>query len=183
MDLIVLPLSVTNSYLFRNGKKWALVDTGYAEDWDLFKRRLDEAGVRMADISHLILTHHHDDHVGLVHKLLEENASIAVTMCESTRDLIHVGKNDTTHGGGLINRRIAALINLKQLYVALKTGKRPRKEDNLKFKPYTARTTDIVFSGEPQLHDLGIEATGESLQRPVIRWTLFRSFSTTGTVL
>ena len=166
MNFVVLPLSVTNCYLFRNGEKWVLVDTGYAQDWDLFNRRLAEVGLRVAQISHLILTHHHDDHVGFIHKLVAENATIVVTMCESTRDLLLVGRNDASHGGGLINRRIATLIGLKQFYVALKTGKRRQKKDNLCFEAYAARPTDIVFRGEPQLRDLGIDAAGRILSTP-----------------
>jgi len=166
MDLIKLSLSVTNCYLFRNGKSWVLVDTGYAEDWELFRRKLTSVGLHIAQISHLILTHHHDDHVGFVHDLVAENPAIAVTMCESTCDLLRVGRNDQRHGGGLINRRIAALVGLKQLYVSLRTGKHQRREDNLRFRPYAARATDVVFTGEPRLRDLGIEAEGRIVATP-----------------
>jgi glyoxylase-like metal-dependent hydrolase (beta-lactamase superfamily II) len=91
VEFIVLPLSVTNCYLFRNGKKWVLVDTGYAQDWKLFNRRLATAGLQVGQISHLILTHHHDDHVGFVPKLVAQNADIVVTMCALTRGLLLVG--------------------------------------------------------------------------------------------
>jgi len=166
MDLIKLSLSVTNCYLFRNGKGWVLVDTGYEEDWQLFRRRLAFVGLQIAQISHLILTHHHDDHVGFVGELVAENPAIAAAMSESTRELLLVGKNDQSYGGGLINRRVESLIGLKQLYVSLRTGKHQRKENNLHFRPYTARRDDIVFSGEPRLHDLGIELEGRILATP-----------------
>ena len=56
---------MTNCYLVKkqNGKH-ILVDTGYEWDWKLFRKRLKQIGARLSDISHIILTHHHDDHCG-----------------------------------------------------------------------------------------------------------------------
>jgi len=166
LNLVALRLSVTTCYLFRNGERWVLVDTGYAEDWELFKRRLGDANVDMNSISHLVLTHHHDDHVGLIHELVAKNSRIVVTMCEATCELLTAGRNDMSHGGGLINKRIAWLIGLKQLYVWLKTGKRQRKADNLCFTSYIARPTDQVFSSEVSLQSLGIQAEGRIVVTP-----------------
>jgi len=166
MELIRLRLSVTNDYLFRCGSKYALVDVGYAADWALLRRRLGEAGVAASDISHLILTHHHDDHAGCVHELLAANPSIIVVMSAETSELIRAGRNDLSHGGGLINKRIAFLIRFKGLLVSLRTGKRVRKEDNLLFAPFEARKSDIVLSGETRLRDIGIEAEGSIIPTP-----------------
>lgn len=88
MDIIALKLSFTNDYLFRNGDSWVLVDTGYAEDRALLERRLAEAGVAISDISHLILTHHHDDHAGLLNWLVARNPQIAVVMSTLSRELL-----------------------------------------------------------------------------------------------
>jgi glyoxylase-like metal-dependent hydrolase (beta-lactamase superfamily II) len=166
MDLITLRLSVTNDYLFRTGDKYALVDTGYEADWELLQKRLSEAKVAIGDISHLILTHHHDDHVGCIHDLLAANPAITVVMGPETSKLIRVGKNDQTHGGGLVNRRIAFLIRFKRFVVSGKTGKAVKKEDNLLFKPYIAREGDIILSGETRLRDLGIDADGAIVPTP-----------------
>jgi glyoxylase-like metal-dependent hydrolase (beta-lactamase superfamily II) len=80
MELIPLKLSVTTCYLIRTGAGYLLVDTGYAEDWALFLKRLRQAGVTFPEISYLLLTHHHDDHVGLIHNVLEENPRIRVIL-------------------------------------------------------------------------------------------------------
>lgn len=166
MDIIALKLSFTNDYLFRNGDSWVLVDTGYAEDRALLERRLAEAGVAISDISHLILTHHHDDHAGLLNWLVARNPQIAVVMSTLSRELLLVGHNDLSHGGGLINRKIARLIGLKRLVVFLKTGTLPRKEANLGFEPYAARESDILLSCEVRLRDIGVEAEGSILATP-----------------
>jgi glyoxylase-like metal-dependent hydrolase (beta-lactamase superfamily II) len=158
MELIPLRLSVTRDYLFRNGSKYVLVDTGYEEDWELFTRRLDDAGVGIAQISHLILTHHHDDHVGLVHKIVAGNPAIKVVMSALTKELLLVGRNDQNHGGGLINRRVAALISLKQLYVSVVVGKRVERSRNLLFEPYEARENDLIVGDKTRLRDVGVDA-------------------------
>jgi glyoxylase-like metal-dependent hydrolase (beta-lactamase superfamily II) len=166
MEPAVLSLSVTNDYLFWNGAKHVLVDTGYEADWELFSKRLSARGLTPGDLSHLILTHHHDDHAGFIHELLEANPSIIVVMSSQARELLLVGKNDQSHGGGLINRRIAFLIRFKRLVVSSRTGKEVRAEDNLLFRPYAARPCDIVLEGEARLRDLGIEAEGAIVPTP-----------------
>jgi glyoxylase-like metal-dependent hydrolase (beta-lactamase superfamily II) len=166
MEFVILRLSVTRDYIFKNGLKYVLVDTGYEEDWELFRRRLGEARIPIAQISHLILTHHHDDHVGLVHKLVAENPALIVVMSDLTKGLLLVGKNDQSHGGGLLNRRVAALIRLKQFYVSLAVGKHVDRSRNLLFEPYEARGKDIVLLGETRLRDIGIEADATIFATP-----------------
>jgi len=166
MDFISLRLSVTTDYLFRCGDKYALVDTGYEADWELFQKRLAEAGVAISDISHFILTHHHDDHAGCINELIAANPSIIVVMSSLTKELLLAGRNDITHGGGFINKRIAFLIHFKRFVVSWKTGKAVKKEDNLLFKPYVARKGDIVFSGETKLRDIGIDVGGSLVPTP-----------------
>ena len=73
MKIIKLKLSVTNCFLVQVGDKYILVDTGYDWEWEAFCSRLKEARVSFADISHIILTHHHDDHSGLLNNILTEN--------------------------------------------------------------------------------------------------------------
>lgn len=163
MDLIPLKLSVTTCYLVKTDDKYMLVDTGYEDDWELFQRRLKEAGVELSQIGYLMLTHHHDDHCGLLHAILKENSDIRVVMSELCSELIRKGENDQTHGGGLLNKRIAFLIRHKQTYVSLVLHKKVDRKKNLKFLPYKARDIDIVFKGEPELRTLGIPLDGKIL--------------------
>ncbi len=107
MNFIPLKLSVTNCFLVKAGDHYVLIDTGYEDDWRLVRTRLNKAGVELFQLSHVILTHHHDDHCGLLHNILRENDSIRVVMSHLCKDLILKGENDRTHGGGFLNRRIA----------------------------------------------------------------------------
>lgn len=68
MEIIILKLSVTNCFPVKTYNKYILIDTGYEHDWKLFSRRLKEVNVGLSEASHIILTHHHDDHFGLLNK-------------------------------------------------------------------------------------------------------------------
>jgi Zn-dependent hydrolases, including glyoxylases len=166
MNLIPLKLSVTTCYLIRTDDTYLLVDTGYEEDWELFLKRLKEVGVRLSQIGYLLLTHHHDDHCGLLYAILQENSAILIVMSELCGELIQKGENDLMHGGGLLNKRVAFLIRHKQTYVSLVLHKKVDQSKNLKFRPYKFRSNDIVFNGEPELRQLGIPLDGKILVTP-----------------
>lgn len=132
----------------------------------MFLKVLRNAGVEISQISHIILTHHHDDHCGLLHDLLQRNSSIRVVMSRLCKDLISKGQNDLTHGGGLLNRRVACLIRRKQLYVSMVLKKKVDKTNNLKFRPYQIRDCDILIDGETRLRNIGIPLDGKIIETP-----------------
>lgn len=166
MNIIPIKLSVTTGYLLKANDRYVLVDTGYEEDWDLFVKQIRKANVKLSEISHIILTHHHDDHCGLLENILKENNSIRVVMSYLCKDLILKGKNDITHGGGLLNKRIAFLIRQKQFYISMILRKKVDKAKNLKFNPYRLRDCDILIHGETTLRDIGIPIDGSILETP-----------------
>lgn len=166
MDIIPIKLSVTTCYLIKAEDKYVLIDTGYAEDWELFLKRMEEAGVRISQVSHIILTHHHDDHCGLLHNIIKENASVKVVMSPLCRELIKVGHNDISHGGGLLNKRVAYLIKHKQFYVSMVLHKKVDKANNLKFSPYIFRSGDIIVEDGTKLKDIGIPLDGKIIETP-----------------
>jgi glyoxylase-like metal-dependent hydrolase (beta-lactamase superfamily II) len=166
MDLVTLRLSVTHDYLFRNGTQWVLVDTGYAEDAGRFREELHRAGIRVRDISHIILTHHHDDHVGLVPSLVRAHPGVSVVLSAATRDLLLAGRNDRSHPVFILNRRVAFLLRFKRVLLGWRTGSRFQKKNDGRFEPYAVRAGDRVFTGEPHLRDLGIAAEGRILSVP-----------------
>lgn len=166
MELISIKLSVTNCYLIKSKNKYVLVDTGYEYDWELFCKRLKEAKVDFKDISHIILTHHHDDHSGFLNNILEKNNNIKVVMHSLAKHLLLKGENDKSHGGGLLNKRIGFLIRLKRIVIMLALKKSIEKDRNLKFPPYKARKEDIIISKECRLRDIGIELDGTIIETP-----------------
>lgn len=166
MEIIQLKLSVTNCFLIKTDNKYILIDTGYEYDWDLFCKRLKSVNVKISDISHIILTHHHDDHCGLLHNILRKNPSIRVVMSKLCKELIIIGENDQTHGGGLLNKRVHFLIYFKQLYVSMILKKQIDKKTNLKFPPYQFRNQDIIVTDNTTLREIGIPLEGKIIETP-----------------
>lgn len=166
MNIIPLKLSVTTCYLIKTGEMYILIDTGYEEDWDLFQSRLKEVNVSLSQISYIILTHHHDDHCGLLHNILQKNSTIRIVMSDLCKDLIQKGENDCTHGGGLLNKRVAFLIRRKQFYVSMILRKKIDKAKNLKFRPYKFRENDIIIHGKMELRKIGIPLDGRIIETP-----------------
>lgn len=168
MEIVTLKLAVTNCFLIKNKAKYILIDTGYEYEWELFCMRLKEVGVMISEISHIILTHHHDDHCGLLNKILEENNDIIVVMSYLTKDLLLKGENDESHGGGLINKRIKLiwLLSGKRLKIMLTIKKYIDPKRNLKFPPYKVREKDIIITGETILKNIAIELGGTIIETP-----------------
>ena len=162
----ILHLSATNDYLVETGNGFLLVDTGYEEDWPLFERQLRAVGVSLAQISHLFLTHHHDDHCGLLGKITQANPQIRVVMSGQAKDLLLAGENDRTHGGGMINRQIQRLWIFKQGYLSIKLGRWVDKNNHLEFPVYRARAQDILISRDTRLKEIGIDLDAEILTTP-----------------
>lgn len=65
-------LATFNFYLVKNQGKLMLVDAGVDSEkcWNHFNRVLQENGFQIADIDKIVLTHSHQDHTGLVNRIL-----------------------------------------------------------------------------------------------------------------
>ena len=63
-----------NSYLVEDGYTLSLIDAGINKDdyWNLFTNTLQMYGFEVRDITGILLTHHHFDHIGLVNRIVEE---------------------------------------------------------------------------------------------------------------
>jgi glyoxylase-like metal-dependent hydrolase (beta-lactamase superfamily II) len=128
----------TTAYLLEGSRGFLQVDTGYAADYDTYRRFLEKRDIAPVDIRYLLLTHHHDDHAGYLNALTSDNPSIRIITHEKSRDLLRQGRNDTSNGGGLLNRRIYALFRLKQMLTP---------DWDLTFDPFELRDHDLVFDG------------------------------------
>jgi glyoxylase-like metal-dependent hydrolase (beta-lactamase superfamily II) len=165
MDITPLKLSVTNCFLVKARDHYVLIDTGYEDDWDLFCARLKEADVGLFQINHVILTHHHDDHCGLLNNILRENNSIKVVMSHRCKDPLSEGKNDLTNVC-LLNKRIAFLMRGGRLYLSLLFKKVVAKEEMDTFPPYQLRNHDILVTGDTGLREIGIPLDGKIIEMP-----------------
>lgn len=158
MTANTLKVGVTNSYLLKADEGYLLVDTGYEREWDALCRGLEKAGVGFGDLTHLILTHHHDDHAGLLTHVVAQNPSIRIVMSARAKDPLAAGKNDWdwSRGGGYLNHRVHVLISL--LKVAVKWTPT--------FPPYSTREEDILVTEDAALRELGIGLDGRIVSTP-----------------
>ncbi len=163
MNKIELKLSVTNCFLIQAGQHYVLVDTGYDYEWDRFCERLKAASVSLSAISHLILTHHHDDHAGLVDRIVENKPDVQVVMSSHAKPLRKQGRNVHTKGGGYINRRIALLF---PALMAVRGIINKEQKWTQTFPPYQMRPNDVLVTGETQLSQFGIDLPGRIIETP-----------------
>jgi len=166
MKIITLKLSFTNCYLLSVDDSYILIDTGYNYEWSLFKKRLLKNNITLKQITHIILTHHHDDHAGLLNYIISENKNVKIILSGLAPKLLAKGENDRTHGGGLINKRINFLFNFKILYLSLLLKKKIDKKSNLTFPPYYIRSEDILINEEVKLKNIGINIDGKIIPTP-----------------
>lgn len=63
---IPIPLKYVNCFLCKGPSGWTLVDTGFHDELaeDAWPRAFAELGIRPQDISQILITHYHPDHLG-----------------------------------------------------------------------------------------------------------------------
>ncbi|MCR5490254.1 MAG: MBL fold metallo-hydrolase [Saccharofermentans sp.] len=77
----------TNTFLIRGTKGSLLVDTDYTGTLPAFYKAIKELGIKVSDISYVLATHYHPDHIGLVSELTDQGVKLVVM--ESQTDFIH----------------------------------------------------------------------------------------------
>ena len=73
----------TNTFLVHGESGYLLVDTDYAGTMPAFYRALKEHNIKISDISYILATHYHPDHIGLVSELMKQGVKLLVldTQC------------------------------------------------------------------------------------------------------
>lgn len=71
MEIINLGNRIVNTYLVRTDSCCILVDTGYAEQFSGFRKRLAAKNISLNEINYVFLTHAHDDHAGYLNDILQ----------------------------------------------------------------------------------------------------------------
>jgi glyoxylase-like metal-dependent hydrolase (beta-lactamase superfamily II) len=73
MNAKFLRLRFTTIYFLECSNGYLQIDTGYHNEYGTFLRKLRDLGITLPEIKYLLLTHHHDDHVGFAQELLKNS--------------------------------------------------------------------------------------------------------------
>jgi glyoxylase-like metal-dependent hydrolase (beta-lactamase superfamily II) len=64
--------AITRCFSLKCNEGYLLIDVPYPGNYESSCECLEEGGIDISDIKYLLLTHHHDDHVGCVNELVRD---------------------------------------------------------------------------------------------------------------
>lgn len=153
----ILKLKLTNCYLIPINSKYLLIDTGYEWEWDSFKEKLEKLQIQLSNIAYLVITHHHDDHSGLINNLIAHNHDIVVIASRQCFEYLKLGRHVHPQEFGHINKRIHFILAVK--------GKFDKKWTHA-FPKFEFRGNDIIIENDISFEDLGISLNGKIIKTP-----------------
>jgi glyoxylase-like metal-dependent hydrolase (beta-lactamase superfamily II) len=156
MKIVKLRLNETVCYLIPVENKYLLIDTGYEKHKHLFRKRLRDLNISVNDLAYVLLTHHHDDHCGLLNEIKAHNPACKIIMHAKAIPHLQKGKDDLTNCK-YINAGVGMM---------MKTVKRFNKKWDFAFPPYEVRSNDIVIERETALKTIGIKIPGKIIYTP-----------------
>ena len=75
---IKLKYGNTHTFFIRGMSGNLLVDTDYAGTLPAFYRAIKECKIKISDITYILATHYHPDHIGLVSELMNQGVKLLV---------------------------------------------------------------------------------------------------------
>lgn len=78
-----LKYSNTNTYLIEGDKGKILFDTGWAGTFPAFCREMGELHIPVQSIDHILISHYHPDHMGIVQEIADLGPAIVVPEVQS----------------------------------------------------------------------------------------------------
>lgn len=77
----------TNTFLIRGSKANLLIDTDYAGTLSAFYKAIKNYEIKISDITYVIATHYHPDHMGLISELV--NMGVKLILIDSQYEYTH----------------------------------------------------------------------------------------------
>ena len=77
----------TNTVLLRGDRGSILIDTDYAGTMPAFYKAIKELGIKVSDITYVLATHYHPDHMGLISELMSQGVKLIIM--ESQTEHVH----------------------------------------------------------------------------------------------
>ena len=85
--MIRLKYGNTNTFLIPCTSGYLLLDTDYAGTLPAFYRSIKQAGIKVSDISYVLATHYHPDHMGLIPDLMKQG--VKLLLVDTQKDSVH----------------------------------------------------------------------------------------------
>jgi len=73
----------TNTYFVRGTSGNLLIDTDYAGTLSAFYREIKSHSIKLSDITYILATHYHPDHIGLVSELMKQGVNLLLIDIQS----------------------------------------------------------------------------------------------------
>lgn len=77
----------TNTYFVRKNASGLLIDTDYAGTLQAFYKEIKKNNIAISDITYVLATHYHPDHIGLVSELME--IGIKLLLIDTQTECVH----------------------------------------------------------------------------------------------
>ncbi len=106
----------TNTFLIRGESGCLLVDTDYAGTLSAFYGAIKQYSIKVSDISYILATHYHPDHIGLVSELMKQGIKLLVmdTQCSNIHYSDEIFSRDKRLNYEIINDEEAIVISCKE---------------------------------------------------------------------
>ena len=77
----------TNTVLLQGDRGSILIDTDYAGTMPSFYKTIKSLGIKVSDITYVLATHYHPDHMGLISELMSQGVKLIIM--ESQTEYVH----------------------------------------------------------------------------------------------
>ncbi|MCX6083954.1 MAG: MBL fold metallo-hydrolase [Caldiserica bacterium] len=148
-----LKMSLTNCFLLKCTDGYLLVDTSIPGTYDSFLKQLERVSISVSEIKYLLLTHHHEDHVGFAAQLIKETGARIVV---HRKAIPYLANEQPDEQPKFLNACIRLLFQMSSVFSSRAMG----------HVPVVVGQDDIVLDGDHPdfLKNIGID--GEILYTP-----------------
>lgn len=147
--MLTFTLGRTNCYLLKWGEGYVMIDTSFPGFYEEFLEGLKSEGISPREITHLLLTHHHDDHAGFAARLKRESGCRIIVHRKGVEYLAAGTIGSKNH---FLNKRVALIMKAFNFI----------KKRDYSIEPVIIGDEDIVIEGERDdllLKTLGLDGT------------------------
>lgn len=106
----------TNTFFIRGTNGGVLIDTDYAGTLSAFYKEIKTHGIKLSDITYVLATHYHPDHIGLVSELMKQGIKLLLvdTQVEYVHFADEIFSRDKRLGYEPINANNAIIIKCNE---------------------------------------------------------------------